>query len=213
MKLNKFLRILFFAPIVHLIGIPDNNNGSESNDDGNEDAKNNDSINNDDSGKNKDDDKLFSQSDLEKKIEQRLKRQEKQLRKQFDDELKKSEMTEYEKLKAEKSDLEQKANETIEKANKRLIRAEVTLWSTKLNIVDSDAAYQLMDKEDIEVDETGKVDGVEEALKKLIEKKTYLAGNKEDSNDSKNIGDDQQGKQQKKGGFDMNAAIRKAAGR
>ena len=107
--------------------------------------------------------------------------------------------------------LQKTHSEKIKNANKKLILAEVKSQAVGLKIIDSDAAYSLMEKNDIEVDDDGNVTGVKESLEKLIENKKYLVKGSTD-NDNKNVGDDQQGKGNKGTSLDMNALIRKSAG-
>lgn len=89
-----------------------------------------------------------------------------------------------EKAETEKTEL-QKAQEAAAKAkadkdaalaaaNQRLIKAEVTLKSAELGIVDPDAAYALMDRSGVTVGDDGKVSGIDEALKALLTAKPYL---------------------------------------
>lgn len=89
-----------------------------------------------------------------------------------------------ERAEAEKTEL-QKAQEAAAKAkadkeaalqaaNQRLIRAEVVLKAAELGIIDAEAAYALMDRSGVTVSDDGKVTGVEQALKQLLEAKPYL---------------------------------------
>lgn len=73
-------------------------------------------------------------------------------------------------------DAKQKAQEAERKANDRLIRAEVKFLSAELGIIDADAAYALMAKENIKVNDDGTVEGVKEALEALVKAKPYLKG-------------------------------------
>jgi hypothetical protein len=60
------------------------------------------------------------------------------------------------------------------KADTRLIKAEIKLLASELGIVDPDAAYSLMDKGGIKVNEDDSIEGVKESLAKLLEAKPYL---------------------------------------
>jgi chromosome segregation ATPase len=84
----------------------------------------------------------------------------------------KAALSETDKLKLEKQQAEEKATEAVQKANERLIKAEVKLNAS--NFVDADAAYLLMDKSKITVDENGDVKGVVEALAELAAAKPGL---------------------------------------
>jgi hypothetical protein len=67
-----------------------------------------------------------------------------------------------------------KAQEAETKANDRLIRAEIKLQATALGIVDEEAAYTLMAKEGVKVNDNGSVEGVKESLESLLTAKPYL---------------------------------------
>ncbi|SDZ00827.1 phage scaffolding protein [Thermoactinomyces sp. DSM 45892] len=72
------------------------------------------------------------------------------------------------------SDLEQHIQQWKEKANESLLKAEVKSIATDLGIVDSDAAFALMDREGLEIAEDGSVKGVREVLDVLVQSKPYL---------------------------------------
>lgn len=104
------------------------------------------------------------------------------------EEQKKAEMTEVERLQAEKDEalkqaqeLEQSGRSAIEKANQRLIKSEFRLLAKEIGVrADAlDDAFTLVDKSAIEVDEEGNVQGVQEALESLKKAKGYLFGGKE----------------------------------
>ena len=157
-------------------------------------------------------DKNFSQADLDRVVQDRLARAEKKweadLQKKLEDERKKAAMTETEKLTAAKEEAEAKAAQALAAANEMLIRAEVKSIAADMGLVDGDAAYALIDREDVEVKD-GKVKGVKEALEALVKEKPWIkkgetkggsvgAGTNPGSSNSKT---------------DMNAFIRRAAGR
>lgn len=223
--LNKLLKILSLGLLLPLIGIPegDSSNKDDSNkDDSNKDGKSNDGSEdsghddskNDDSVN--DDNKSFTSKDVNKIVGDRLEREkvkiEKQIRAEVEEEKRKEKLTKEEKLKEEKNEAEKKASEIVKNANKKLVLAEVKSQSVGLNIIDGDAAYSLMEKDDIEVDDDGNVKGVKESLEKLIENKKYLVRSSTKDDENKNVGDDQQGKGNKGKSLDMNQLIRKSAG-
>lgn len=72
------------------------------------------------------------------------------------------------------ADLNTKVQETEKRANEKLVKAEVKSLSASLGIVDPDAAYQLIDKSGLKVEDSGDVKGVKEALEALIKAKPYL---------------------------------------
>ena len=72
-------------------------------------------------------------------------------------------------------------DDVLQKANDRLIAAEVKTVSLELKIVDVDAALALMDKSKIKVNDKGEVTGVKEALEALTKAKPYLVGKQQQS--------------------------------
>ncbi len=124
-----------------------------------------------------------------------------------DQEKQKESLTENEKLKLQIEESNKKAAEREAIANKRLIKAEITTIGNSLNIIDTVAAYKLLDKEDIEVDEKGNVTGVEKALKALIAEKPWLL--KQDQKAVK-VGDETKNTKNStpKSGNDFNTIIR-----
>jgi len=156
--------------------------------------------------------KTFSQQEIDRIIEKRLSLERKAWKKQVDDDNLKAQMSVEERLKAEKGEAETKANEAIVKANQRLVRSEILNKAANLGVIDTDAAYKLLDKDDIDVDDDGNVTGVEEAIKALITAKPYLI-KKTSSDDTNKSGDDQQGSNNKKKSVSLNDLIRRATGR
>mgnify|MGYP000276848588 CR=1 FL=1 len=69
-----------------------------------------------------------------------------------------------------------KAQEAEARANERLIRGEIRLLADRVGLDPraADDAYMLMDKAKVTVADDGTVQGVEEALKALLEAKPYL---------------------------------------
>lgn len=127
--------------------------------------------------------KRFDQADVDRIVQERLNRAEKKWKTtyeaQLEEERKKAAMTETEKLKAEKEEAEKKAQDAMRVANERLLQAEVKAAAVALNIVDPDAAYALMDKDLVEIDEGGTIKDVNKALTALIADKPYLVREKE----------------------------------
>ena len=121
--------------------------------------------------------KTFTQAELDAVIRDRLARQRQQYA-DYDDLKSKAEAwAEYEE--AQKSEL-QKAQEAAEKAerakqaamqraNERLVRAEFIAAASQLQASHPGDAYALADRSAIEVTEDGKVSGVEEVVKALVE--------------------------------------------
>lgn len=84
--------------------------------------------------------------------------------------------SELERATARASELEKRLAELTETQRKQTLRHAVEMTAAKLGFTDPEDAYTLADLRDAEVDETGKVKGVEQALKNLLEKKPYLKG-------------------------------------
>jgi hypothetical protein len=212
-KLKKMFFLSFLFPVIPILAIPDDvgeegndDKGDEGNDDSNEDDESKD-------GKDpeKDTQVVFkSQKHLDAIINRRIKKAVSKAKEEAEKEKEKANMSEIEKIKAAKADSDKKAEEYLLRANKTLIRAEIVSRSHKFNIVDPAAAYKLIDTDDIEIDESGKISGVDEALEQLVKDKSYLV--REDRKHTS--GDDQNaGQNKKKLNYSMNAAIRRAAGK
>lgn len=70
-----------------------------------------------------------------------------------------------------------KTIETLRETTKSAaLRASVAVEAIKLKIVDADAALALMDKAGVKFNDDGTIEGVTDALTKLIEAKPYLVG-------------------------------------
>ena len=160
--------------------------------------------------------KMLPQSEVDKIVEARLARDRKKWEAEYqsrlEDERKKAAMTETEKLKAEKEAAEKKATQALAAANEVLVRAEVKSIAADMGLVDGDAAYALLlanGRDDVEVKD-GRVTGVKEVLEALVKEKPWLK--KTDAKGgSVGAGTNPGGAPNSK--TDMNAFIRKAAGR
>lgn len=73
-------------------------------------------------------------------------------------------------------EMEAVIEERMRAANERLIAAEIREIGAQMGLVDAQAAFTLMDKSGISVDDGGSVAGVREALEALVAAKPYLAG-------------------------------------
>ena len=155
--------------------------------------------------------KMLPQSEVDKVVEARLARDRKKWEAEYqsklEDERKKAAMTETERLRAAKEEAEAQAAKTLAAANEILIRAEVKSIAADMGLVDGDAAYALIDREDVEVKD-GKVKGVKEALEALVKAKPWIK--KGEAKGSVGAGTNPGSSNSK---TDMNAFIRRAAGR
>jgi hypothetical protein len=143
--------------------------------------------------------KTFSQDDLNRIVEQRLKRERARYA-DYDDlkeaakklkELKDAELSEKEKLEKRIQELEDAEAEAKQQAqareleiNEKLIRAEVRLVAGTMGFSTPDDAYALAELADVSVEEDGSVKGVDKALEKLAKAKPYLL----DGSDGKSLG-------------------------
>ena len=96
-----------------------------------------------------------------------------------------SELTETERaqelakqFEAEKAELSALLEAERTKAQQERIRNEFTKVASSANIIDIDAAIALSDLSTVEIDDDGKVSGVDDVIKTLVENKPYLVAKK-----------------------------------
>jgi predicted RNase H-like nuclease (RuvC/YqgF family) len=145
--------------------------------------------------------KTFSQEEVNDLIAKRLEREKKKLDKYADyDDLKsklseyeqaqkekeQAEMTELERLKAQLEEketfaktLEEQLNETKTSAQREKIRNEFIKVATSQNVAYLDDALHLADLSAVTIDEDGKVVGVEDVVKSLVDNKPFLLAKKQ----------------------------------
>ena len=73
------------------------------------------------------------------------------------------------------ADVQAIIDKKLRDADDRLIRAEIRNAGSQLGLIDSDAAFALMDKSAVGVGDDGSVYGVRESLAELLKDKPYLA--------------------------------------
>ncbi len=91
---------------------------------------------------------------------------------------------------------QRKAQEAVQVANDKLVKAEIKAVGTELGMNDPLDAYAFVDKDSFEVKEDGTVEGIKEALEKLVSEKPYLLRASSDESpkpNSYNPGPDQKG--------------------
>ena len=113
--------------------------------------------------------KLFSQEDLDKIIQKRLARERRSWEAQLEEEEKKrASMSEAERLKAEKEEVETRLTALQTEYSKRLINAEAKLIATELGVKADKMKYlmKLVDLDEVTLDEEGNVD-TEELTKSI----------------------------------------------
>ena len=221
-KFKRFKKILFTSflfPIVPIISVEGEGEGGENSD--NTDGEN---SNADENGENREDGNntsgqvvFKSQAELDSLLKNRINKAIKKTREELEDEKKKENLSELERLKLEKEESDKKLIEATNRSNQFLIQSKVISIASKLKIRDPEAAFILMDKDDVSIDDSGKVLGIENSLKALIKDKPYLldSGNNDSNNqDPQSGGDDQNAGSNKPNGssVDMNYLIRRKAG-
>lgn len=85
-----------------------------------------------------------------------------------------AELSEIERVKNRAQEAERQLQELQNALKQKTLRVSVVEHAIKLNIVDPDAAFKLIDHESISFDERGEAVGVEDALKELVKTKPYL---------------------------------------
>ena len=123
--------------------------------------------------------KSFSQEQLDEIITKRLVREQKKWQDQIDEDKRKAELTEAEKLKEGKAEAEAKVKTITAAANKRLVQAEAKVAASALGVKAEKIPYllKLANLTDVTVDEDGTVDAaflkteLENILKDLPELK------------------------------------------
>lgn len=91
-----------------------------------------------------------------------------------EDDRKKADMTEVERLKAEKGELEGKLSAAQQEAKERLLHSTVTSEAYKANFADPEDAWRMIDHSKVVVGDDGKVTGADEEIKALMTSKPYL---------------------------------------
>lgn len=132
-------------------------------------------------------DAKFTQADLDRLIDDRLKRERAKYADHDDlkkkaaeyDKLQDAQRTETERLAAERDRAKDEAaakDAQIQAANERVIRAEVRLAAQSAGFIDPEDAWALIDRTKVALDDAGSVTGAAEAIKALAEKKPHLVG-------------------------------------
>lgn len=89
-------------------------------------------------------------------------------------ERKRSEMTELEKLKADLEAERQARSQAEEQRRSQLIRTQVIAAAARAGFNDPEDAYRMLDVAGLEVSDSGSVEGLDEALAGLTKSKPYL---------------------------------------
>lgn len=86
------------------------------------------------------------------------------------------------------SEAQTKAQEAEQRANERLIKAEIKALSSELGIVDANVAFQLMNRDEVQINDEGEVEGAKKALEALLEAKPFLKKENSPSNGGGDFG-------------------------
>lgn len=162
-------------------------------------------------------DKTFTQAELDRIVSDRLKREREKFgdvddlrqKAQKYDELEASQKTELQKATDATAAEKERADKAEARYRSVVVEREFTRAAAKVDFIDPDDAYRLIDADDIEYDDSGRPKNAEKLLTALAKSKPHLvrAGGKGGSGDGGLRGGEPNT------GTDMNAAIRRAAGR
>jgi len=125
-----------------------------------------------------------SQAQLDRIIQDRLKREREKYADYNDlktkasefDKIKEANQTELEKAQARAQELEDKANKAELRALDMAIRSAVITEASKQKAINAEAVYKLLDRSTLTVDKDGTVEGVSEAVTALLAENTFLVG-------------------------------------
>lgn len=128
--------------------------------------------------------RTFTQTELDKIVQDRLAREAKKYD-GFDDlktkaaefdKLQEAQKTELQKATDRAAEFEKKAADAETRAKETALRAAIIAEAAKKNVVDPDAAAALIDRGSFEFDDAGAPTNVAEAMDALLKAKPYLAG-------------------------------------
>jgi len=83
-------------------------------------------------------------------------------------------LTDLQRLEAERNTFADQAKKNAEKASSLALKYEAIVLANKLNIVDPDAAVKLLDEDSIEWNDAGSPTNLQSLLETLVESKPYL---------------------------------------
>lgn len=89
-------------------------------------------------------------------------------------EAKDAQLSEIERIRKQHAELQAQHDTYTRQAQERIVRYEVERQAAKLGIIDPDAAARLLDRSELEVDDTGMPTNAEKLLEKLVKQKPYL---------------------------------------
>jgi molecular chaperone GrpE (heat shock protein) len=86
-----------------------------------------------------------------------------------------AQLSEQEKLQRRLAELERERAQWERNLQETVLRYEIQLAAQRLGVVDTDAAYKLIDLADVEFDEEGRPTNVETVVRALLQKRPWLA--------------------------------------
>ncbi len=129
-------------------------------------------------------DRTFSQSELDRIVQDRLARERNKYADYDDlrakasrlDEIEQANASDLEKAQKRAEEAEARAKTAAERATSALRRAAVVAEATRAGAVDPDAVLALLPPDAVTVGDDGQVTGAEDAVRALLEQKPYLVG-------------------------------------
>lgn len=128
--------------------------------------------------------KTFTQEDVDRVVESRLARERAKYA-DYDDlksaaerlkEFEDAQKSEAEKLQEQAAKAQETATKATAERDRALRKAAVVTAAVKAGAVDPDAVFALLNAEQLTIGDDGQVSGAEEAVKALLDEKTYLVG-------------------------------------
>lgn len=113
--------------------------------------------------------RLREQEREAKRLRQITNEQQQKLR-QWEDQQK----TDMQRMQDRLAEAEREREQAVAQARESTLRMAVAQEAGRLDIIDPDAAYKLMDMSYVQIDDSGYVSGVEDALKELIKLRPFL---------------------------------------
>lgn len=126
----------------------------------------------------------FTQADVDRIVQERLKRAESKYADYADlkakasklDEIEAANQSELEKATKKAADAEARLQALEAAARAATVKSAVTLAATKADAVDPDAVLALLPSDSVTVGDDGQVTGADDAVKALLKEKPYLVG-------------------------------------
>lgn len=141
------------------------------------------------------DEKRFSQTDLDRLINERLRR-ERESKKDYNDlkakaakldEMEAQNKSEAEKAAEREREASEKATKAIQKARDKALQAAIAKACSTANVADIEAVEALIMRSGVEFDDDDEPVGIDDAVKDLVKRKPYLKGSRFEGNADQGI--------------------------